>query len=61
MFFIAHSSSVWPAAVRIGSRAPRRSGVSMVPGQTQFTLILNGPTSFAVAWVMRITPAFVAQ
>ena len=28
----------------------------MVPGQTQFTLILNGPTSFAIACVIRMTP-----
>src|SRR6266702_4505807 len=47
-----------PVAV---STPPRRSGVSMVPGQTQLTVIWCAAISFAKAWVKRMMPAFAVR
>src|SRR6202012_2170124 len=38
-----------------------RRSVSTVPGQTALTAMPDGPSSSAMVWVSRITPALAAQ
>ena len=49
------------SAAKSSSDSSAFMGVRMTPGVTQLTRMPLGPTSFAVAFVSPITPAFAAE